>query len=359
MHPYPAVYGIVMAGGIGKRFWPMSRSNHPKQFIDVLGTGKTMIQATCHRLEAIIPSERIYVFTGEEFGALAIRQLPALPPSHILTEPERRNTAPCIAYAAYKLYAEDPDAVMIVTPSDHSIADPAAYTEILRTAVQYVSEHDILLTIGITPHYPATGFGYIELSEEAKQNGKGPILRFKEKPQLEEARELVASGRYVWNSGMFVWKAKTIIQALEKYVPEVALPFAAIEAYGKPGERAMVEKAFLEVPSISIDFGVMEKADNVHVITGEFGWDDVGTWGALARHSSDISSHSDDTEEDSHQGVHLIDADEVLVHRSDTSKRVIIAGLHDYLVVDTEDVLLIAPKSDESELHDLIDKFAD
>lgn len=338
-----------MAGGIGSRFWPMSRQDKPKQFLDILGTGLTMLQSTGHRFESIVASERFFIVTGEQFGNEVMKQLHALPPSNILTEPERRNTAPCIAYAAYKIYASDPDAIMVVTPSDHHIGDVEAFRRTLLEGIEYVAEHEVLLTIGITPTFPATSYGYIEQSEEAISTGKGPIVRFKEKPQKEEAEALLASGKYVWNSGMFIWKVRDIVAALETYLPEVAALFAEIKTYNTSSERADVAQAFMQSKSISIDYGVMEKADNVHVISGEFGWDDIGTWESLYRHVS--------TQDKGDNPNHKLEGcPNTLIRTQNPNKKVIVSGLDNYVIVDMDDVLVIAPKSDETALHDLLNK---
>lgn len=343
------IYCVIMAGGIGSRFWPMSRQDKPKQFLDILGTGRTMIQETWHRFEPIVASERFFVVTGEVFGSEVMTQLRALPPHNVLTEPERRNTAPCIAYAAYKIYASDPEAVMVVTPSDHHIGDSEAFRQCMVRAIDYVSSRDVLLTIGITPTFAATGYGYIEQGDEALKSGVGAIVRFKEKPVKEEAVQLLESGRYVWNSGMFVWKVKDIITALEAHLPEVAAHFAHISTYGTPSERSDVDRAFKASPSISIDYGVMEKATNVHVLSGNFGWDDIGTWASLHRHLEDSGKGRD--------ALHILeDSPYTLVRSTHSSKRIIVAGLEDYLVVDMDDVLLIAPKGDEARLHELLSK---
>ncbi|SJZ68564.1 mannose-1-phosphate guanylyltransferase [Porphyromonas cangingivalis] len=345
------IYCVIMAGGIGARFWPMSRQDKPKQFLDILGTGFTMLQDTCHRFESIVQADNFFVVTGEKFGGEVMRQLHTLPPHNILTEPERRNTAPCIAYAAYKIYATDPNAIMIVTPSDHHIGDVEAFRQCLVRGVEYVSQNDVLLTIGIPPTFPATSYGYIEQGDEALETGRGAIVRFKEKPQKEEAEALLASGRYVWNSGMFVWKVKDIVAALETYLPEVAALFANIKSYNTTSERTDVAQAFLNSKSISIDYGVMEKADNVHVLSGDFGWDDIGTWESLYRHVSSLPSG----ENPNHK---LENSPHTLVRVSNPDKQVIVSGLDNYVVVDMDDVLVIAPKGDEATLHDLLNKHA-
>lgn len=348
------IYCVIMAGGIGSRFWPWSRSDRPKQFLDITGSGRSMIQETFDRFESLLPATNFLVMTGERFEPEVLRQLPALYPNQVLTEPMRRNTAPAIAYAAYKIASHNPDGIMIVTPSDHCIKDSSLFRKRIREAVRYVGDHDALMTIGIKPTFPATGYGYIELSEEAKSKGVGPIRRFKEKPNEEEAEQLVASGDYLWNSGMFVWKVRDIIDALEEYLPEVAVHFAEVEEYGTVQELTAVNKAFEDCPSISIDYGVMERADNVCTIVGDFSWDDLGTWNSLQKYQESLPDE-----------LRPIDANIIqegsrgsLIKELDPKKRVVAVGLDDYLVVDMDDLLFIAPKNDEKALHELLDKYA-
>lgn len=350
-------YCVIMAGGFGSRFWPMSRSNTPKQFLDILGVGHTMIQETAFRFEGIAPSRQFYVLTGEQFENEMLRQLPQLRPRQILTEPMRRNTAPAIAYAAYLIYHNDPEAVMIVTPSDHYIGDIDKFNGTLTHAIEYARQHDALVTIGITPTYPATGYGYIEVDPETDEVGISHVTRFKEKPCLEEAERLLAAGHHLWNSGMFVWKAKTIIDALERHLPEVAIHFAEIEEYGTPHEHDVVNKAFMACPSISIDYGVMEKADNVYCIEGDFKWDDIGTWKSLQKHQESMTlsgEHLPDEEQD----LILDGCHRTFVQEHCTNKKVVAIGLEDYLIVDMKDLLFIAPKSDEAKLHQYLDEYA-
>lgn len=346
-----------MAGGIGSRFWPWSRSSRPKQFLDIVGDGRTMIQATYDRFETFVPAENTLIVTGEQFEKEMLMELPALHPSQVLTEPERRNTAPAIAYAAYKIASINPEAIMIVTPADHHIADNKEFRQTLLQATEYAIKHKTLMTIGIAPTFPATGYGYIELSEEAKTTGAGPIRRFKEKPDLEEAKQLLESGNYLWNSGMFVWRVSDIIDALEEHLPEVAVHFAEITTYGTPAESSAVAEAFLASPSISIDYGVMEKADNVAIVTGNFGWDDLGTWSSLQRY---LETHPKETSTPCTGSTKLFteNSPRTLVHQGNKDKDTVIIGLEDYLVVDLEDVLLIAPKGDEAQLHKLLDDYA-
>lgn len=317
-----------------------------------------MILETYDRFDTLVPNQNVLVVTGKKFKEMVLNELPALHPSQVLTEPERRNTAPAIAYAAYKIASVNPDAVMIVSPADQHITDYKSFRETLIGAVSYVKEHNCLMTIGIPPTYPATGYGYIELGEEAMATGAGPIVRFKEKPNKEEAIRLLASGNYVWNSGMFVWRVRDIIAALEKYLPEVAIHFAEINVYGKPGEVDAVAKAFLACPSISIDYGVMEVADHVACIKGNFDWDDLGTWQSLHQHLEQNPQSCAAVDNGNIGKVLLEDSSRTMVHQGVKHKDIVVVGLEDYLVVDLDDTLLIAPKDNEKRLHELLDKYA-
>ncbi len=348
----PAAYCVIMAGGIGSRFWPISRSEKPKQFLDILGSGKTMLEETCDRFEGVAPFDHFFVMTGEKFEEQTLRLVPALSPSQVLTEPERRNTAPAIAYAAYKVFAIDPEAVMVITPSDHYIGDERRFTETLNQAIEYAATHDELLTIGIKPTYPATGYGYIEVDpERLHKEGIGKVSRFKEKPDYEEAKQLLLSGNNLWNSGMFVWKASTIVAALEKYLPEVAVHFAEIKDFNRAGAAESVREAFVNSPSISIDYGVMEKADNVSCVLGDFGWDDVGTWNSLQRLEERIELKDASC-------IFREDSPDTIIRTTRPGKKTIAIGLKDYVVIDTDDILFIAPKGDEARLHDLLKRYA-
>ncbi|MBR8703899.1 mannose-1-phosphate guanylyltransferase [Porphyromonas levii] len=351
-------YCVIMAGGIGSRFWPWSRQNRPKQFLDILGSGRSMILETFDRFDTLVPEDNVLVVTGKKFEKMVLNELPALHPSQVLTEPDRRNTAPAIAYAAYKIASINPDAVMIVSPADQHITNIKAFRETLLGAVAYVKEHNCLMTIGIPPTYPATGYGYIELGEEAKATGVGPIVRFKEKPCEEEAVQLLATGNYVWNSGMFVWRVRDIISALEKYLPEVAVHFAEINVYGQPGEIDAVSRAFLACPSISIDYGVMEVADNVACIQGTFDWDDLGTWQSLQQHLEHHPTLCTPENTEGKGKVLLEDSSRTMVHQGVKHKDIVVVGLEDYLIVDLDDTLLIAPKKDDKRLHQLLEKYA-
>lgn len=343
-------YVVIMAGGIGSRFWPMSRTNFPKQFLDILNIGKTLIQTTFERFLSFIPLENIYVVTSEEYVNIVKKQLPQLPLQNILAEPSRKNTAPCIAYISFKLNLLDPNALMIVAPADHLISDNIAFTKVCLEALAFVKKHNAFITLGITPTYPNTGYGYIQYEEPSVSHNVYKVKTFTEKPNIELAKAFIASGEFLWNAGIFVWQVKNILIAFEKYLPEMYELFAAQrDKFNTPGE----EKALLEIypfsTNISIDFGVMEKADNVYVIPSSFGWSDLGTW----------NSAYENLRKDQHanavtgQNVMLVDTSNSIVHAPE-NKLVVLQGLHDYIVVDTGDVLLVCKKEKEQEIKEFV-----
>lgn len=343
-------YVVIMAGGIGSRFWPMSRTNFPKQFLDILNIGKTLIQTTFDRFLSFIPLENIYVVTSEEYVNIVKKQLPQLPLQNILAEPSRKNTAPCIAYISFKLNLLDPNALMIVAPADHLISDNIAFTKVCLEALAFVRKHNAFITLGITPTYPNTGYGYIQYEEPSVSHNVYKVKTFTEKPNIELAKAFIASGEFLWNAGIFVWQVKNILIAFEKYLPEMYELFAAQrDKFNTPGE----EKALLEIypfsTNISIDFGVMEKADNVYVIPSSFGWSDLGTW----------NSAYENLRKDQHanavtgQNVMLVDTSNSIVHAPE-NKLVVLQGLHDYIVVDTGDVLLVCKKEKEQEIKEFV-----
>lgn len=343
-----------MAGGIGSRFWPLSRVEKPKQFVDALGIGKTFIQLTYERFARFVPRENFLVMTGENYKDLVLEQLPVLSPEQVLTEPCRRNTAPCIAYAMYKLRALDPEAVAVVTPSDQYIGNEVAFERIMRDCLDFAATRSVLLTVGISPTYPATGYGYIQAHRESGQEFT-PVVRFKEKPDSRTAMAYLSEGNYYWNSGMFVWSVSAIVEALGLYLPEVAGLFESVgAAYNTPMERTMVNEAFTACPAISIDYGVMEKSDKVYVrCTNDLAWSDVGSWGAL------YGLLEKDIRENSASGasqVSLTDSNHNLIKVTNPNKQVVIDGLSGFLVADTEDVLMICPLSDEERIKAVIAK---
>jgi len=341
-------YVCILAGGVGSRFWPISRTNLPKQFLDVLNTGETLLQATFNRFAAFIPVENIFVVTSTDYTDLVHQQLPKLEPDRILSEPSRKNTAPCVAYMAYKLQQIDPKASFIVAPSDHLIMDQKAFIKVCLEAFGFAVEHNALLTLGIKPTYPNTGYGYIQYEEQAVTSNVYEVKLFTEKPNLELAKTFISSGDFLWNAGIFVWKAKNIIAAFEKHLPEISEVFTAEMHYFNTGEeQAALERIYPLCVNISVDFGIMEKADNVYIIPSSFGWSDLGTWNTAY-----------DTMEKDYLGnavigkqVMVIDATKNMVY-TDDQKLVVLQGLDDFIVVDTKDVLLICKREKEQEIKE-------
>ncbi|MCC7401596.1 MAG: mannose-1-phosphate guanylyltransferase [Chitinophagaceae bacterium] len=343
-------YVAIMAGGIGSRFWPMSRTDHPKQFLDILNTGKTLIQQTFDRYSMLVPAENIYVVTSKEYISAVKEQLPVIPEENILGEPFRKNTAPCITYIALKLLKKDPDALMIAAPADHLVLETEKFFQTSRTALDFVNHFNALVTIGITPHIPNTGYGYIQHDTVAAAPGIYKVKTFTEKPNLELAKTFLASGDFLWNAGIFVWKVKHIVAALEKYLPEIYEIFAAEkDKFNTPQERGAIETIYPQCTSISIDFGVMEKADNVYVIPASFGWSDLGTWNSAWENME--RDYLDNAV--AGKNVMIIDATKCMVHAPD-SKLVLLQGLEDHIVVDTKDVLLICKKEKEQEIKEYV-----
>jgi len=347
-----------MAGGVGARFWPMSRSLRPKQFIDILGTGETLIQQTFRRLTSVCPPGNIYVVTHELYKNLVLEQLPGMVDDHVLCEPVRRNTAPCIAYACHKIARENPNASIVVAPSDHIILKETVFTDVLNNALAAVSANDWLITLGIMPSRPDTGYGYIQF-KDAVVNPSFEWIRkvktFTEKPHYELAVSFLQSGDFLWNSGIFIWSLKSILQAFERYLPEVNSLFRDGEpSYFTPLETEYIKQAYTLCNSISIDYGVMEKADNVYVIPSDFGWSDLGTWGSLyeARHKNELNNAIVG------ESVITTETTNCIITLPD-NKVAMIQGLDNYIVVDDEDVLLICRRSDEQHIRDYVDMVRD
>ena len=343
-------YVAIMAGGIGSRFWPMSRTAHPKQFLDILGTGKTLIQETFDRYTKLVPTKNIYIITSREYVDTVKQQLRSLPEENILAEPSRKNTATCIAYIAFKLMQKDPEALMIAAPSDNHIIDKEAFLQTSKKAFEFVDSINALVTIGIKPTSPNTGYGYIQHEAPEVTPGVHEVKTFTEKPNLELAETFLASGDFLWNAGIFTWKVKNIIAAFEKYLPEIYEVFAAEKDKFNTGEEeSAVENIYPQCTSISIDFGIMEKADNVYVIPATFSWSDLGTW----------NSAWENTERDYFQNavsgnnVVIIDAKKCMVHVPN-NKLVLLQGLEDHIIVDTKDVLLICKRNKEQEIKEYV-----
>lgn len=342
-------YVAIMAGGIGSRFWPQSRVSRPKQFLDVLGTGKTLIQTTYERFAKIVPEDHIYIVTGEMYAEEMKRQLPTLQDFQIVAEPARRNTGPCVAYIAYKLAAINPNATFIVAPSDHLILEPNAFTEQIEKALDFASTQDALVTLGIKPHRPDTGYGYIQYNEDKPSGELYKVKTFTEKPNLELAEKFLESGDFLWNSGIFIWHVQRIINAFRSYSSEISELFeGGEEIFNTDGEEAFVEKAYSLCRNISIDYAIMEHAENVYVLPSSFGWNDLGTWTSLwENHGKDYFKNAVEGE-----NVMLYDTEKSVVI-APKDKMVIVQGLEGYCVVDTEDVLLICRMKDEQKVKQI------
>ncbi len=346
-------YCVIMAGGIGTRFWPMSKTTHPKQFIDILGTGQTLIQQTYFRFRKICPKENIFIVTNDSYKKLVQHQLPEIDESQIICEPSRRNTAPCIAYACYKISLLDPDANVVVAPSDHIILKEDAFIETVQTALNCTKENNWLLTLGIQPSRPDTGYGYIQYNENISSPKDARINKvklFTEKPVLEMAKTFLKSGDFLWNAGIFIWKANDIIDAFKKHLPEIYAIFnEGLDKYNTPKEKAFIKDTYTVCRSISIDYGIMEKADNVYVLKSDFGWSDLGTWGSL------YETRKKDTKGNTVVGknVMVYDSKNCIVNMPN-EKLVVIQGLQDYIVVESDDILLICKMADEQHIRQFV-----
>lgn len=338
-------YAILMAGGVGSRFWPVSTTEFPKQFHDMLGSGETLIQKTFSRLTRIIPKENILILTNEKYNDLVLEQLPEVNPAQILLEPAMRNTAPCILYASLKIKKQNADALMVVAPSDHWIEDEQAFTDNLQKCFDFCQTHDALMTLGIQPTFPNTGYGYIEF-DKSDANEVKKVRQFREKPDYETAKEFLESGNFLWNGGIFIWSAKSVLEAFARFQPQMLALFEkGYDAYNTSGEKAFIENHYAEADNISIDYALMENAQNVFVLPAAFDWNDLGTWGSL---------HEKLPKDDSNNAV--VNAKVILenannnIIRSDAKKLIIVDGLDDFIIVDREDVLLIYPKNKEQDI---------
>ncbi|QJD98170.1 mannose-1-phosphate guanylyltransferase [Mucilaginibacter robiniae] len=344
-------YAIIMAGGIGSRFWPISRTSFPKQFIDILGTGKTLIQNTYDRFLKICPKENIYVVTNESYAELVKSQLPDMTDGQILTEPVMRNTAPCVAYGCFKIESMNPDAVIVVAPSDHLILDEAGFVKSIEQSLQTAQNNNCLITLGIKPSRPDTGYGYIQYTDEVIDGQFHKVKTFTEKPTLDIAKTFIQSGDFLWNAGIFVWSAKTIISNFGTHLPDMHEIFAeARSVYNTEDERNHINTAYQQCTNISIDYGIMEKAANVYVLPSEFGWSDLGTWASIYQLA-----------EKDYVGNAVIPAEKVIMYDSSNcmvnvpdEKLVVLQGLHDYIVVESNNTLLICPRDQEQNVKQVV-----
>jgi len=343
-------YVVIMAGGIGSRFWPLSTTSNPKQFHDVLGIGQTLLQMTANRYKNICPQENILVVTNSSYYHLVKEQLPFLNDNQILLEPHRKNTAPCIAYACYKIYGQNKDAAIVIAPSDHLILKEQEFETTIRTALSNTTEHDCLMTIGIKPSRPDTGYGYIQYEEDNTDSVIKKVRTFTEKPTLDIAQRFIDSGDFYWNSGMFIWSARAIVAAFEKHLPEIGNLFCeGLQVFNTPDEKSYIGKIYPVCKNISIDYGIMEKANNVYVILAELGWSDLGTWGSLYTH----------IQRDEQQNA--IVGDNVMTYECRNNmvmvpgeKLVVLQGLSDFIVVESNNTLLICKMQDEQKIKQFV-----
>ncbi|MFM2393410.1 MAG: hypothetical protein RLZZ546_1392 [Bacteroidota bacterium] len=343
-------YVAIMAGGIGSRFWPMSRTAYPKQFLDVLNTGKTLVQWTYERYAKFIPAENIYIVTSDEYVDIVKEQLPLLPAANILAEPSKKNTAPCIAYVSFKLAQINPAANFIVAPSDHLILEEDRFQEIALQALDFVENIKSLVTLGIKPTHPNTGYGYIQYEELEVTKGMYKVKTFTEKPDLEIAKSFLASGDFLWNAGIFAWKASSILAAFEKYQPEMYELFDQEKMhFNTPEEAQAIQRIYPQCTNISIDIAIMEKANNVYVMPSSFGWSDLGTWNSAYENiEKDYLGNAVASD-----NVIVIDATKCMIN-APKDKLVVVQGLDDFIVVDTKDVLLICHKEKEQSIKEYV-----
>ena len=338
-------YVAIMAGGIGSRFWPGSRVARPKQFLDILGVGKSLIQLTYERFLKLCPKENILIVTNGLYKDLVKEHLPDITDNQILCEPSRNNTAPCVAYTSFKLKNLNPDANFVIAPSDHIILKEDAFIDYLKKGLDFTAQNDALVTLGIKPSRPDTGYGYINYHSE-NQGGIHKVAQFREKPDLETAKTFLESGDYLWNAGIFLWNVNSITKAFQKHASEIYDILSTGDGfYNTPNEQAYIDEKYPTTPSISIDYAIMEKADNVYTIPSEFGWSDLGTWGSL--HAEGSKDENDNVING--ENVLTYDTSNCLV-RVPKDKLVVLKDMEDYIIIDEEDVLLIYPKSKEQEI---------
>jgi mannose-1-phosphate guanylyltransferase len=336
------LYCVIMAGGIGSRFWPVSTSKFPKQFHDILGMGQSMLQMSYERIAKLIPNENIFVITNHDYIKLVQEQLPQLAPGNIVGEPSLRNTAACNALMAHKIHQINPKAKMVVMPSDHIILKEQAFIDKCQLAFDYLDDHQALITLGISPTRPETGYGYIQYSPESAQQGVYKVKTFTEKPNLELAEAFIATGEFLWNAGIFIWKSKDIIAALDKYLPEMNQFLSQVDFNGE-FEQAEIENIYPKLEKISIDNGVMERADNVLVIPSDLGWSDLGTWTSVFENSNKTPENNTENT----KNILTYQATGNIIYQANKRKAVVIDGLEDYIVVDTDKALLICPKTND------------
>lgn len=339
-----------MAGGVGSRFWPQSTTQNPKQFLDVLGTGRTLLQQTYDRFSHFIPDENILVVTNDLYTEMVESQLPEISTQNILSEPSMRNTAPCLAYAVKKIESKNPMAQMVVTPSDHLITNGNEFNKVMELGFDYVANNDDLLTIGIKPNRPNTGYGYIEYNKRVNHHvlGVTSVIQFKEKPDIETASNYLSAGNFSWNSGMFLWNVSTILKSFKNNAPEVLAPFEGSEGvFYTEKEQDYINSIYDKCPVISIDYAILEKAENVKVINAEIGWSDIGTWVALQEHIPPTKGNF------VIQGKTLLSESHGNIISVDENRVVATKGINDLIIVESDGVLMIVTKHNEQEIKKL------
>lgn len=342
-------YCVIMGGGIGSRFWPFSRETRPKQFLDFFGTGRSLLQQTFDRFAQIIPAENIYIATNRKYAGLVKQQLPEISDNQMLLEPTRRNTAPCIAYAAYRIRSINPNANIVVTPADHLILQEQNFLKNIQTGLNFVSKFPSLLTLGVKPNRPETGYGYIQTEEGGNDNIQ-KVKAFTEKPNYELARVFYKSGEFFWNSGIFIWNVQTILNSFHTHLPDMTTRFdQGADKFNTPAEAAFIEEQYPMCQNISIDYGIMEKDDNVYMLMADFGWSDLGTWGSLY----DLAGKDDQLNATLKGETLFIGSTNNLVTLS-KEKLAVIQGLDDYIIAESNDILLICKKSDEQRIKQFI-----
>lgn len=346
---------IIMAGGVGSRFWPMSTPEKPKQFIDVLGIGKSLIQLTVERFETVIPIENVWIVTSEKYKSIVREQLPEIPETQILLEPCMRNTAPCIEYVARKIYAKYPEANLVFSPADHIVLDTNTFREVIKNSLEFTENREAILTLGMMPTRPETGYGYIKSQHttDNRQQTLGlesiqKVEAFKEKPNLETAKSYLAEGGYFWNAGIFIWNAKMVVETIARLVPELASVFDKIEpSFYTEKEQESINQYFPTCPNISIDYAVMEKSKEVFVYPANFGWSDLGTWGSLYTHLQQDENKNATVG----QNINLVDCKNCIVH-TPSERKVVIQGLDNYIIAESDNTLLICQKEKEQNIKD-------
>ncbi len=340
---------VIMAGGVGSRFWPMSTTEKPKQFIDVLGTGKSLLQLTVDRFKTIVDAQNVWVVTNQHYAAIVQEQLPDMPKDHILCEPCRRNTAPCIAYVSWRIKSKDAKANIVVSPSDHVVMDVQEFRRVVESCLKFTSESDAIVTLGMKPTRPETGYGYIEANLSAQSLRNKEVFRvdsFREKPDLQTAKAYIKKNNYFWNAGIFIWNVNTIVNAFRMYQPSIAKIFEQmLPVYGTDKEQETINRMFPECENISVDYAIMEKAEEIFVCPADFGWSDLGTWGSLLQQSKkDLYGNACIGPD-----INLFETHNCMIHTTE-EKKVVVQGLDGYIVAENNDTLLICKLSEEQRI---------